>query len=70
MDILHETTDKGEGGDKEEKPAEVKGLKNKQVQDKLYFQAPEQEGPYRLFIYVYDKRGGGAHANIPFYVSR
>ena len=69
-EILHETTDKGEGGDREEKPDKVEGLKNRQVEDKLYFQAPEQEGPYRLFIYVYDKRGGGAHANIPFYVSR
>jgi hypothetical protein len=68
--ILHETTDKGAGGDKEEKPAEVKGLNNKQVQDILFFQAPEKEGPYRLFTYIYDKQGGGAHANIPFFVSK
>ncbi len=69
-EILHETTDKGEGGDREEKPDEVKGLKNRQVDNKLYFQAPEEEGPYRLFIYVYNNGGGGAHANIPFYVSK
>ena len=69
-EILHETTDKREGGEPEEKPDRVEGLKNKQVGDKLYFQAPDNEGPYRLFIYVYDNRGGGAHANIPFYVSK
>lgn len=69
-EILHETTDKGTGGEREEKPPNVNGLKYEQVQDKFYFQAPEKEGPYRLFTYVYDKRGGGAHANIPFYVSK
>lgn len=31
--------------------------------------APAQEGPYRLFAYVYDGKGNVATANIPFYVN-
>ncbi|AHM61594.1 hypothetical protein D770_16700 [Flammeovirgaceae bacterium 311] len=36
--------------------------------DSLQFQAPEQEGGYRLFTYVYDNNRHVATYNIPFYV--
>jgi hypothetical protein len=32
------------------------------------FKAPEKEGPYRLFVYAYNKQGYFATCNIPFYV--
>lgn len=32
------------------------------------FQAPEEDGAYRLFVYAFDARGGAAVANAPFYV--
>jgi hypothetical protein len=69
-EILYETTDKRTGGDIEEKPPAVKGLEYWPNGSRLHFQAPEKEGPYRLFVYVYDQQGGAAHANIPFYVQK
>lgn len=38
--------------------------------DHITFQAPEQEGPYRLFVYLYDTHDNFTSANIPFYVLR
>jgi hypothetical protein len=35
---------------------------------KAVFTAPQKEGPYRLFAYVYDKYGYVATCNVPFYV--
>ncbi len=67
-EILHETTDKRTGGDEEEKPAAVDGLIVKANNRSITFKAPFEKGPYRLFVYVYDQKGSGAHANIPFYV--
>jgi len=28
----------------------------------------QRQGPYRLFVYIYDQKGAGAHDNHPFYV--
>jgi len=36
--------------------------------DKLTFHAPAKEGPYRIFVNVYDKSGHFASCNTPFYV--
>lgn len=69
-EILHETTDKRSGGDIEQKPDEVKNLILKQDDGTVSFKAPDREGPYRIFVYVYDQKGGAAHANIPFYVDK
>ena len=67
-EILEETTDKRTGGDEEEKPPAVEGLIIKSEKSSITFKAPYNKGPYRLFVYVYDQKGSGAHANIPFYV--
>ncbi|WP_417362046.1 glycoside hydrolase family 2 TIM barrel-domain containing protein [Galbibacter sp.] len=36
--------------------------------DHIKFQAPQQAGPYRLFVYLYDSHQNFTTANIPFYV--
>lgn len=69
-EVLYETTDKRTGGDVEQKPAIVDDLDLKPDNNKVSFKAPAEEGPYRLFVYVYDQKGGAAHANIPFLVKK
>lgn len=34
----------------------------------VFFRVPSKEGPYRIFVYVYDKNGYFATTNTPFYV--
>lgn len=36
--------------------------------DSISFQAPSKEGPYRLYVYLYDAHHNFTTANIPFYV--
>jgi hypothetical protein len=67
-EILEETTDKRTGGDIEEKPPAVEDLIVELKDSIITFNAPLVKGPYRLFVFVYDQNGSGAHANIPFYV--
>ncbi len=69
-EILYETTDKRAGGDEEEKPRVAKDILMVQENHSLTFSAPKEPGPYRLFVYVYDQKGSGAHANIPFFVEK
>lgn len=56
------------GGDEEVNPPEVPGLLLSNRGPEVEIRAPGM-GAYRLYVYVYDGRGKGAHANIPF-VSR
>lgn len=37
---------------------------------RVSFHAPQKEGPYRLFLYVFDGHAAAATANMPFYVRR
>jgi hypothetical protein len=67
-EVRSESTDRRGGGDRETEPlahpecfVEAKGLQ-------FSFKAPQQEGAYRLFTYVYDGTGNAATANVPFYV--
>ena len=36
--------------------------------NKLTFRTPAIEGPYRIFVFIYDQKGNFATTNTPFYV--
>ena len=65
---MRESTETNEGGDKEEVPEKL-GVIESATNSTVSIIAPEEEGAYRLFAYVYDGNGHAAHANIPFYVT-
>ena len=69
-EIYHESTEKKEGGDKEKKPLGLNELIIDGKGKQLSFKAPEKEGAYRLFVYVYDGKNNAATANAPFYVTK
>jgi hypothetical protein len=66
--IIQESIDKKSGGDKEDEATEIMGLIKKGKSNQIVFQAPKNEGNYRLFVSVLynDKM---AYANIPFKVT-
>ena len=66
--IIPESTDIRSGGDAEQAPVAVNGLFVKRKGKQATFRAPEKEGAYRLFIFVYDGKKHYAYANQPFYV--
>lgn len=67
-EIMRESMEKKEGGDKEEVPETLTGLISNGSQNEILLNAPDEEGPYRLFMYAFDGNDNAAHANIPFYV--
>ncbi len=67
-EIFYESKEKKEGGDKEAKPAAINGLIVDPTSKQLSFIAPNEEGAYRLFVYVFDGHNHVATANAPFYV--
>jgi len=67
-EILFESTDLGDGGDFENKPAEVDVNIISNSNGELIFEAPKNKGLYRLFSYVKDGNERTATANIPFKV--
>jgi hypothetical protein len=69
-EIYHESKEKKEGGDVEAKPKALNDLLIKNNGKSLSFKAPEQEGPYRLFVVVYDGKNHIATANAPFFVKK
>lgn len=68
-ELLHESTDLKEGGDREERPKAITGLIADESQQNTQLKAPTEEGAYRLFVYVSDGHNNVATANIPFYVT-
>ena len=66
-EILPESTDLKDGGDKEERPKNINIKQIKNQNGELTFKAP-QTGVYRLFVYASDGNGHAATANIPFLV--
>lgn len=56
-----------DGGDFEPKPESIISFDYKKNGEQFNFSAPEN-GEYRLFVYVKDKNGNAATANIPFLV--
>jgi len=69
-EIYYESQEKKEGGDLEAKPIELKELIADNKGKALSFKTPEKEGPYRLFVTVYDGYYNIATANAPFYVKK
>ena len=66
--LLEESRATEAGGDREEVPADHSRYLQGTASATVNVQAPDQAGPYRLFVYVRDKSGAIAHANIPFLV--
>ncbi len=67
-EILYESNEKKEGGDAENKPGIIPGLILDGKGKTLSFKAPDKEGAYRLFVYVFDGHNNVATANAPFFV--
>ena len=68
-ELLHESTDLKEGGDRENRPNEVKDAINVISPNSVIVTSPKATGAYRLFVYVTDNYNHVATANIPFYVT-
>lgn len=54
----------------DKKPTAIGNLVIANNGTQLTFRVPDKEGPYRLCVYVYNREGGFATANTPFYVLR
>lgn len=67
-ELLPESTDLKEGGDREARPETLNGRIQNQTHNSVTFLSPQQRGAYRLFLYVGDGKGGVATENIPFFV--
>lgn len=69
-ELLPESTDIRAGGDAETRPDAVPLDTVRREDGTLVIRAPRIEGPYRMFVYVYDTSGNVATANFPFYVGQ
>ncbi len=67
-EILKESTDLGVGGDYERRPESLSNLITKNNNDIIEIKTPDNEGAYRLFVYITDNKNKVATANIPFFV--
>ncbi|SHF44004.1 Glycosyl hydrolases family 2, TIM barrel domain [Mariniphaga anaerophila] len=66
---IHEEGWNYEGGGAKHKITKKISVRFEQIKNnEVTFLAPEHEGPYRIFAYVYDKDGYFATTNTPFYV--
>ncbi|MBN2414003.1 hypothetical protein JXQ31_20175 [candidate division KSB1 bacterium] len=68
-EIMPESTDLQSGGDRESRPDLIPGLVQELSGMDVTFRAPDKQGAYRLFVYVYDDNNNVAAGNIPFYVN-
>jgi hypothetical protein len=69
IEVLHESTDLGEGGDRESRPDAITDLVTEIDKGNIRFNAPAETGAYRIFIYIRDGHNHAATANVPFYVN-
>ncbi len=68
VQVMEESRATQTGGDPEEVPPDRSEYLSKQDSARVEVRAPQQPGPYRLFVYVHDEAGAVAHGNIPFLV--
>lgn len=69
-ELLEEATKVGEGGDHEDRPANIRANIIDSGNGKASLRTPAKEGAYRFFVYITDGHNKVATANIPFYVKR
>ena len=69
-ELLFESTDLHNGGDRESRPAEIPGAVTSENLQYAILKTPQKEGAYRLFLYISDGHNKVATANIPFYVKK
>ncbi|MXV14075.1 hypothetical protein GS398_02090 [Pedobacter sp. HMF7056] len=67
-ELLPESTDLGQGGDRESRPKEIPGLVTDRFPKGATLTTPGKPGPYRLFLYVMDGNNKVATGNVPFFV--
>jgi hypothetical protein len=67
-ELRSESTDKRTGGDREEPPPAHPEAVIAADGVTAVIETPEQEGPYRVFVYVLDDQGNAATANVPILV--
>ncbi len=67
-ELLPESTDLQQGGDRESRPTPLPGALPAGATGQTTLTAPSQPGAYRLFIYAHDGHGNVATGNVPFYV--
>ena len=67
-ELLKEDWYKINGQHSTQKPAPLKNSFIENNGTSVKFKTPEKEGPYRLYVYAYNKQGYFATCNIPFYV--
>ncbi len=67
-EIMPEPVELSDGGDYEPRPETIEGLILSANDSGIGFKAPEEEGAYRVFVYITDEHNHAATVNIPFYV--
>ena len=67
-ELLPESTDLHNGGDRESRPAPLPAALSAAQAGAVQVLAPAQPGPYRLFVYASDGHGNVATGNVPFFV--
>nr|WP_230392329.1 glycoside hydrolase family 2 TIM barrel-domain containing protein [Pontibacter sp. FD36] len=67
-ELLPETVSEDGNAIKEEKPDAISDAIQKTAGNNVTLKAPQRDGAYRLYAYVYDGQGNVATANFPFYV--
>jgi len=66
--IVAETNDRKFGGDAESAPPTIPDCVMENHGSHAQIRVPSAPGPYRVFLYVRDGKGGGASGNFPFLV--
>ncbi|QQL48920.1 glycoside hydrolase family 2 TIM barrel-domain containing protein [Mucilaginibacter ginkgonis] len=67
-ELLPESTDLKNGGDRESRPQAIVGSVKISKPGEATLKAPNQAGAYRIFLYISDGKNKVATGNIPFYV--
>lgn len=69
-ELMPEPTQLSTGGDFEARPKSMEGFVTPGAGGNAVFKTPEQEGAYRIFVYITDGHNNVATANIPFFVKK